>query len=248
MDQVKEVADQRPLAPASDAGGAAQAAAAGASFASDLPVLLVAVLPLIQAIDWIETASAATIGLLSPPAVIEPVSLPAVEPIIADLAIEQALAAVEAPHQSAGSALVYAADIAPLSLNINPSDLFSDAGSLTEVTPRSASAVFVHNVENDIFGRELNVAATPIAPEPSKGKPVGSVVNNPVGEGEPGGTESVMASNGNGWVSSTPYNPEKGTGTPPAGQTPPSSTTGEAETFAVVDMTPMPPPKGDIVP
>lgn len=223
---------------------APSAGTAGLSLVADLPALLVVVLPLIQAIDWVHSAAATTLESLEPLQIhqITPVmaGMPATAASVTQAAIEQVLESVELPQSySGGSALVYAPEIAPLSLNIDTADLFADAETLTEVTPRLATAVFVENVENDIFGRELNVASTPLSTTaPGKGGP--TTTNVPF-EGDPATTESihtesVVASKPNG--GQTNYHPDN----------PPTDTTGEVETFAVVDMGPGPAPKSDIVP
>lgn len=247
MDQFLELADQRPYPSASEGAGPAPVTLAPASpLAGDLPALLLAVLPLIQAIDWLESASASTLDSLAE------ISAPLGEPLSApgpslanQLAIESALAAIDsADYYGGGGTLVYSADIVPLSLTIDSGDLFSDAGALAEVTPRFASASFVENVENDIFGRELNVAETPLAAPTRTGNPTGTVsesISDVPFEGEdPTSTETDTASTGgNGWVSSTPWNPDKGTGTPP-----PES---ESQTFTMVDLTEPPITRAEIL-
>jgi len=259
MDQIIELADQRPYPSPSEGAGlpsvAANAAAPlGGSFAADLPALLLAVLPLIQAIDWLETASAATLESLtevaSGPSELTMVPGPS---LANELAIERALEAIQAPqHHSGGSALVYAADIEPLSLTIDATDLFADAGALAEVTPRLTTASFVENVENDIFGRELNVAATPME-APGKIEPgAGSVMNNPIdGEG-PGGTESIIIVTDGSTPPTKPpgggptdYHPNGDGG---SGFLPPEPSQSQDDSFAVVDLTPPPPGKSDILP
>jgi hypothetical protein len=255
MDRSLELADQRLYPSPGEGGGrpsvmANVAPPSGAGFAADLPALLLAVLPLIQAIDWLETASAATLETLSEVA-IGPGELTMVpSPSLAnELAIERALEAIQAPERATGgSALVYAADIEPLSLTIDSSDLFADAGALAEVTPRLTAASFVENVENDIFGRELNVAATPMA-APGKSNP-GSVTNIPI-ESE-AASEASSESTGDNLALNKPnggqtnYHPNGDGGG--SGILPPEDSPGETETFTVVDLTLSPPGKSDILP
>lgn len=217
MDQFHQMADQRtqPSASEAEAPRGQPAAAGGLNLSSDLPAVLLAVLPLIQAIGWVETAAAATLGALQT----VPADPALVAPAIgyeSELAIERALSAIVEPAQQGGGELVYAADVSPLSLDISVSDLFSDAGTLTGVTPRVTTAAFVDNVENDIFGRELNVAATPLGPPDKSQDPGGSsVMDNPIEGPTETQTESVATNTGdliamgNGWYSSMPWNPDK---------------------------------------
>ncbi len=251
MDQFIELADQRLHPSPADGIGSARTVAppiagGGSALMADLPALLLAVLPLVQAIDWLESASASTIqtlAALSGPAVdqtpvpVEVPSLPA--PLLTEQMIEQALSSVDSTaHHTAGSALVYAADIQPLSLTIAVEDLFSDAGALSEVTPRVATTSFVANVENDIFGREMNVAETPLyEPGKSSGGPSAGVLpvdetsgsnTDPAG----GGTDSTASSNGDSTSGLVAYGDQQG----PA-------------TFLLVDNAPDPLPKtSDIIP
>lgn len=248
MDQLIELADQRlhpsPLDGASGVRAVAPTVSGGSSaLVADLPALLLAVLPLVQAIDWLESASASTLqnlASLSSPAIDQasvPIEVPTTPaPLLTEQMIEQALSNIDsAAHHTAGSALVYAADIQPLNLTIAVEDLFSDAGALSEVTPRVSTASFVSNVENDIFGREMNVAETPLqAPDKSVGGPSAGVLpidetggtnTDPVG----GGPDATASTNGDGLIA---YGDREGPGT-----------------FLLVDNAPDPLPKtSDIIP
>lgn len=255
MDRFLELADQRPFPSTSEGGGlppvsVTPAAPLGSSFTADLPALLLAVLPLIQAIDWLEAASAATLESMIEVTALngDVVPLPGLT-LANELAIERALSAIQAPERtSGGSALVYAADIEPLSLTIDASDLFADAGALAEVTPRLTAASFVGNVENDIFGRELNVAATPMG-APGKTNPGGGVSNVPIDTSENvgnGGSSASVASNSKPNGGQTNYHPNGDGGD--SSFLPGDDQSGETQTFVVVDLTPPPPNKGDILP
>ncbi len=258
MEQFLELADQRTHPSPTDGGGLPRltAAPAASPLVADLPALLLAVLPLIQAIDWLESASANSMQALvalqsSVPGETMPAEASAVTSLLSDQMIEQALSVVNEPgHHSGASALVYAADIQPLSLTIDVGDLFSDSGALADVTPRATTTSFVANVENDIFGHEMNVTDTPLQ-APSKATVTSSASANPMDTTTAAGDGASDPLDGFSTAILKPPVTDSGASGPsgPLIAYEGVDDEGGAQTFLVVDNSPAPLPKGgDIVP